>query len=100
MDKCFGNKFVTVAERCFVLVHAGSVGVHSTAMVERSCGRRICQKLGSTSDCHSVAVCLVSVCLYFKSHHPNNLISTSAELQEQGITWHDYSGRLQACSDM
>lgn len=38
MDKCFENKFVTVAERRFVLIHAGSVGVHSTAMVEWSVG--------------------------------------------------------------
>lgn len=38
MDKCFGNKFVTVAEHCFVLIHAGSVRVHSTAMVEQCVG--------------------------------------------------------------
>lgn len=35
MDKCFGNKFVTVAERRFVLIHAG---VYSTAIVEQSVG--------------------------------------------------------------
>lgn len=35
VDKCFGNKFVTVAERRFVLNHAG---VYSTAIVEQSVG--------------------------------------------------------------
>lgn len=36
MDKCFGNKFVTVAERCFVLIHAGSVDVHFAAILEQT----------------------------------------------------------------
>ncbi len=38
MDKCFGDKFATVAEHRFVLYRAGSVGVHSTANVKRSVG--------------------------------------------------------------
>lgn len=38
MDKCFENKFVTVAEHRFVWIHAGSAEVHSAAVAEQSVG--------------------------------------------------------------
>lgn len=36
MDKCFKNKFVTVAEHRFVLIHVGSVDVHFAAILEQT----------------------------------------------------------------
>lgn len=51
MDKCFENKFVTVAERRFVLIHVGSVDVHFAAILEQTvCAE--CVRVGeNASDC-------------------------------------------------